>query len=1005
MTQTNARTATHCPECFSPVEMDSRSRLGHREGMGYCPSCRKNWDARKLVEAVQCAACNRWVSAEGVTGDEMTCPNCKTHLQVSGENTIVKEDEANLPYRCPACHSPVSYKEKGVFTKEKIAYCDNKACANYGRTLQPHQLVREVKCCSCYQWINVNEFRKGRADCPHCDKALVLEGSSTKLYVEDVPVNVEQVLGDDWVIYRSPERKFGYQTAVPMMPGFNAVLVEGTTAKIITPDDPKPFVKRDQTQPIFADLYYVRSQFNKTFRYGTPEPLEVQDAYGNLVQIRAASEVEHGVDDPLKLLSWSGHREIKSEDFESEGRILRSTTVNCFSRAIHSAAQQILQAGESLTAMKLADKARGIMSEMLSAETGLSCRSLRIVNLTQENMADLLAARVERSIHWSTADIQVHEQNEPALWASIRISGSATIRVTDRGKLMTTPQGVEWSRKDTADDAAEAYLRQRIGEQVYGVFQEIIQGVIDDTGVSIDYLGHFFSHMQRVAGDYLNDPESLLKSFGLRADNVTIQLKPEDIRPNAALIRRGQVEKQIATTEMDEKLRKYTDGVELTRRKDDSQKHIAFKRIETDERISDIGMDDEVAQAADDIAKKKHERQLDEIKRGGEIDKARDAVEDEQRAHRQQIELETLDHAYQKWLKVRRGETAQHDALHADERGDTEHALELKRMREEEQRQQALEMERLRAAVADVRRGIEASDMDQKQKQEAYEYLQLLSHKRDDQDLAERKARFEADMDQAGIKGAMDAMQASLDMVSKAADDQARREESARYADFARDLQLKQVMLTHEAEVLKLKMAADRQQQEAAERTAQADARLKEMELQLKHLESMESIGVNRADVQASVDKIRAICEAMAQESVARAEQVKAGAAAAESERESTQTRAEALLKELMTIQKQREEMQMQFRREFDAGRAEVDKILAEHVSDVPVSDALADLKRQMDEMVKNLNTARPPVRQDINIVTGNPAMRRANDVCPNCGAKITNRYATYCISCGTQLK
>ena len=1006
MSELNQRTATHCPKCYYPVEVNTKGSLTHRNGTGTCSHCGKVSDIKDLVEAVQCASCNQWVSAGGIENDEMICPVCNTRLLVNGENTIVKADVDNLPFRCPTCYHPVTYREKGIFSKEKVAYCENKSCERYNKAIERHLLIRAVQCCSCYKWIDYARVHNGRVDCPHCKKTLSVEGETVKIYAEEVPVDINKVLDDDWVIYRSSERNFTYQSAVPMMPGFNAVLVEGTAARVIRPDSPKPFTERDKTQPIHADLYYVRTQFNRTFKYGTPEPVEVQDAYGNIIQIRAAAEVEHGVSDEIRFLSWSGHRELKSDDFEMDGRTLRSTTLNCFSRALYIAADQLLKSGETLTAMRLADLTRNAMSDMLSTETGLTCRSLRILNLNQEAAVDLLSSRVERSLQWITAGIQVHEKDQPELWATIRLSGSAQIRIKNRHSLMTTPQGVEWTRANTADSAAEHYLSDRIGEQVYAVFQEIIQGVIDDTGVTIDYLGHFFSHMQRVVGDFLNSEDSLLAKYGLSADNVTIQLKPSDIQSSAALIKRGQVEKQIATTEMDERLRKYTDGVEIAQKEGETEKHLRFKRLETDAKVADMRMDNEVDQASFEIEKSKNDLEIERIGMKEQTAKAQDEADHARKERQQEDELESLDHAYQVWLKKRRSDMAMTAAEQEDARGEAQLDIDLQRLSEEAQRQKELENEKLKAAVADVRRSIEASDLEQEQKKAAYDYLQYVTRLQDQQDLAERKAKFEADMKQLDAKTKSDDLRENIALVNQAADAKAKREESALQAAFARDLQLKQIALTHEAEILKLRMQALQRQDEANERAAQQANRLKEMDLQLKHLENMESYGVNKTEVQASVDKIKAICEAMTQESVARAAEAKENAVADKAERETAQNRAEALLKELMTLQKQRDDMQLQFRKEYDAGRLEVDKILAEHVHDYQVSDDLAELKKEMQKLAGSLdgfqkkNEAEKP-NPPINIFAG--GFGQPKDLCPKCGAKI-GKYDTFCRSCGNRL-
>ena len=168
MSELNQRTATHCPKCYYPVEVNTKGSLTHRNGTGTCSHCGKVSDIKDLVEAVQCASCNQWVSAGGIENDEMICPVCNTRLLVNGENTIVKADVDNLPFRCPTCYHPVTYREKGIFSKEKVAYCENKSCERYNKAIERHLLIRAVQCCSCYKWIDYARVHNGRVDCPNC---------------------------------------------------------------------------------------------------------------------------------------------------------------------------------------------------------------------------------------------------------------------------------------------------------------------------------------------------------------------------------------------------------------------------------------------------------------------------------------------------------------------------------------------------------------------------------------------------------------------------------------------------------------------------------------------------------------------------------------------------------------------------------------------------------------------------------------------------------------------
>ena len=553
------RERTHCPQCFRPVSFSPKPVRGFPKGRAHCDGCGKNYQPENLVEAVRCSVCGTWLDARGIRDARITCGTCGKYLDVRGENTRVREDTVNLPLRCPTCMLPIRYRQKGAAS---LPYCE--AC---GENVDPAVLIRAVQCSVCFGWISCASVRGGRVNCPHCGRLLAVTGSRVENLLQ--PAEIGET--DEWLVYASPAK-----APVRALPGYTPMAVlRGRVRRV------------EDAELENGDLLYVCGRFPRALKLGTASPLELSDGRGGAMYLRAAADAEMEVAVPERFLEWVGYRPVRQRELPGA-----DTLRDCFTRAVFRAADEALREGQPLTALGLGDGVCRAFSEALEPETGLTCRSIRMQSLRTEAAVDRLAARVERPIRWVTDSIQVHESQHPELWAHVTLSGTAHIRIADRTALSRSTCGVRWSLPATQEYEAERFLSDRIGEQVYAYFQEQLQGVIEDTGVHVDYLGHYLTYMQRVAERFLNEENDLLRSMGLRAANVTVALQPEDIRYSPALQKHEAVEREITMGEMDDRLRAYAEKMA----RDQEQ----AGRQEMNRRLSDLagllrgmrGMDD-----------------------------------------------------------------------------------------------------------------------------------------------------------------------------------------------------------------------------------------------------------------------------------------------------------------------------------------------------------------------------------------------------------------------------
>ena len=133
--------------------------------------------------------------------------------------------------------------------------------------------------------------------------------------------------------------------------------------------------------------------------------------------------------------------------------------------------------------------------------------------------------RLERRVAWSCLPVRVHEKDQSEMTALVTLAGSGQIRLRDEKRLLSTGEGNRWIAEKTDPDTAARELGQEMGSQLFALFQELLQKMINDVGASVDDVANFLPYMQSRVGEFLNSPGGMLESRGLAVENLTIQVQ------------------------------------------------------------------------------------------------------------------------------------------------------------------------------------------------------------------------------------------------------------------------------------------------------------------------------------------------------------------------------------------------------------------------------------------------------------------------------------------------
>lgn len=894
-----------------------------------------------------------------------------------------KEIIAQMPDNCPKCLSPVKH-DPGLINKNRY-YCE-KCDRHYGK----EQLTKAAQCPNCFVWIKLKPELL-EYECPQCKRELKLfpEGFMEKT----ISVNESDQIEEDKVIFKSKEKKFSDHTVIHPGAGIELLVVRGNNIRVPNPDEKFPFRQDGKALETDAEIYYVRSVFPGIIPCGTVDPIHIFDQHGVSYDLQAAATLSLRINDPVRFFKWAGYRECAVDDLvagagSAEPLILDQKIMTCFPEALAQAVQAAQKStGKDMETLSRVDIGN-VLRECLTSglfEIGMSCDNVVLENFSAKPGKDLLMDRVERKIQWDSEPITVHEKDNPEFNAKIIMHGEGRIHIRDRIRLRRTALGQEWAKEQTPDDLAERTLSEEAGRIVHAAFNDILQPMIDDTGIRLGSIERFLNYMQNNIQTYLNNSDTM-DSMGLEITGLSMKLAKNGYQPCNALVVRDGASARMATIREEEGMRKFMEDVQFRQEDDASKMRIRRKELEAEEAkqgYEHLKTIDDINEQMKDRAKGNRIREIDrsaeiesaEYKAAKEMSERRQKEEDEQRERRKNAELAEIDYSYEVWLRQRRQMRAIADATRTDEIGEKEHEIHLLSMDEEAARGSLLADEKTKEAVHDIMQRIQESDLELRKKLDAYAYLQKLTEQKDQADLWEHTERTKADIQKLLKKNDLEDAQGRAALFEQAENNRAEREEKALQAEYVRDMELRRMALSHEldkmnheSEMMKLAAEAEAREKDRAER-------LELLETNFAHIETLESQNTDRTAIQAELDKVRAICDYLKTDSMARATQ-----AANEQERlrkaaEDGESNLTKIAGKVEDLHKQLGEMMKVNGDEYQKGLQEVRNLIGAEARDQKFEDMFREMRHAIElirdraQQVENINGAQAkaaPIVQNI---------------------------------------
>ena len=864
-----------------------------------------------------------------------------------------------MPDNCPVCLHPVK-PAPTLFNKKRVI-CTNTKCGAYSDS---EELIKSAQCPNCYTWIRLKEEKLGY-ECPQCKHKLTLTAEGFR---EDaVNVNESDEITSEKVITKSKLNIFSDHTAIHPGAGIEMLLVRGNNIRVLPPDEKFPLRVDDKPVEMDAELYYVCSVLPKTISGGTEEPIHIFDQHGVPYDLQAAASLTLRITDPAQFFKWVGYRECTIDDLVTgdgsrERKILDQKLQTCFPEALTQAVQAAQKnTGKDMETLSRVDVGNLLRESLTSGlfEIGLSCDNVVLASFVAVPGKDLLLDRVERKIQFDTEPITVHEKDNPDYSAAIIMHGEGRIRIRDRIRLRQSAMGQIWAKKETLDEKAANTLSEEAARTVHAAYNDILQPMIDDTGVRLSSIERFLTYMQDNIETYLNKSEAF-ESLGLEVIGLSMKMPKGGYMPNAALEARDGNTVRIASVREEENLRKFMDSVRLEQAQDESGMRIKIKGIEADEAQRTYEFGKRIHDTEEQKKDTEKNDRIREIGRGNEIDEAeyqtvkkaderRQKDEDERHEHQKREELADYDHAYEVWLRQRRMQDANIDADRKNEIGDKEHDLRLIGMDEEAARGSLLADEKTKEAVHDIMLRIQESDLELHKKLDAYAYLQKLTEQKDQAELWENNERARADIRQLLNKIDLENMQGQAALLEQKENNRAEREQKKLQAEFARDMELKRLFLSYQIEKMNHESEKLKQAAELRAREEERAERLKMLEANFQHIETLEEENTDRTGIQAELDKVRAICDYLKTDSMARAAEAANVQERLQKEAAEGETKLTKVAGQVEELQKQLGEMLKVNGEEYKKGLEEVRNMIGFEARDQKFEDMFKDMRHAIE--------------------------------------------------------
>jgi len=596
-----------------------------------------------------------------------------------------------------------------------------------------------------------------------------------------------------------------------------------------------------------------------------------------------------------------------------------------------------------------------------------------------------------------------------------------------------------------------------------GVFDDVLQSMIDDADADIRELNRYFGHLRRTVNDYL---QQAFASRGLYVDDVTI--RQNALRESAALARRTQFASHRSETAADVERRRFDQDTEATQAGEDSAHRMTLKKIGAQETIDSLDIDLKVAQVHEDqedafaeLARRRklrehdmfdldvdlqHKRRMKEVDRSTEFSMHRISADNAESMHRLNSDnvfnvrrdeiasakkARDFDDMYADW---KRNNALQEEKLKA--------SIDQKRVSSEARREEEIADQEHCRMLKDIVRKIEESDFDWQQKLDAYDRLCRNNRVRDAIENDVLAAKGEADQLYAREHVKKILSTEEYELLERGRQDTEDREERKKRADFARDMESKKFAVAVNMEMLRMEVENQRLRDEAAERERVRQAEIEKLKATLSHLEAMGKQDMSVQTSKNALEIARAKAEKEYADKMAREEREDARRREESKAKREDQyaDRAQQLLRDMWGIQENLQSLKLENERDYNRGRAVVDNTFADYMSkqmDGGKLDELLKYVKQLTEKPKETKTVEKKddeltkiLKSLVDVLTGSgttttvppapstpsappsggwygfgtqPGVSSEGNICSNCGSPL-GRFDTYCPKCGKHL-
>lgn len=960
-----------CPKCGSKIRFDEA-----RTQIMTCTGC-GNDVAYDIEEKNNCPICNRALVDNDDKHVSIECPDCKVVVELKrglmgwkstncpkcGKKIKMKDNVTQI-VTCPGCQRDVVYDLR---RKNNCPSCNHALI-----DLASQEKRTSVPCPGCSLPV-IYSPGMSRAVCASCGKEIDPEQEAKRWIAttSGVPMDVRMTeeIGPDEIIWKHPLNFFPMNARVIAKPGMTAVCVQGDQQAFAvngqsvmlseTNLSADAYSYGDSEQKyVYVDIYYVRNYVSGAFPWGGMATLVNANNQMSKFAVNGNAELAE-IADHAAFLRWmkfdtscEGRRfrlAVDPRGVETLGEYakqIRNAMHNCYDTALRAVRDKLNVPVEMLHAFRneVQEEIRACANQkLLSWGVQLQNVVVDTVKLTETGVyVDPLRARLEGSaLLWRTDLMHVHVKDQNHAYVQLQMNGSYYIRIEDEAKLNRHVSAAMWRDSAKKDSCAHDEIAAYTGNMLGSMFTALFQQLIDDMDPPMETLQVYAGYLKGKAEQLLNAPGDYLEERGLAASQLVVNVKI--VQKSEAYLRHEAMVNEMDKGNTEAKLHEFQKKMEVSAAQVDIDAARKITNMKAEDEIAGLDTEGKLDDARTDA-------QIRQSKNEARLQDARDDAAHEREIKNIKREIETTrakaELSYERWQEQKR----------LDEEKEKQ-AYQQARFRQGQEQAMQIDKAMHDKAMHDIVRAVEESDMDWREKLDAYE---RLTRSRNFQDELER--------DNARSRSQTDNQSYAAQQVLKIKADTARTMDDIEYqakkhaeefdqARFARDLELRRQKLAEEMEHLNAEFEQARQQREAETKRFETQQENETLRLMLEYLAKVGDQQVTQATMQARMAEAKAAADRAYQDKrAAEARQLAETRHQEQLEQDKVLSdRAFALTQDMLELQGKLEQLKLENQRAYDAGRAMVDANEKRYQD-----DQVANLNRQMEKLREAVNNMKP---------------------------------------------